>query len=181
MSDTRLPRFNIAPAQEVLGVRNDGDDAVESFAWGIGGRINARAETIAPASQRKRCVIFADGFYEWQNKRPIYFQLNDGEPFAFAGIWAPNQDAAECAIVTTEPNTLVRPVHDRMPVILPADAMDVWLGQDELPPDVVRALLAPYAADAMVSRPVSSRLNNARYDAPDVLVDDDPIQQRLGF
>lgn len=181
MSDTRLPRFNVAPTQEVLGVKNDGADAIEDMAWGIGGRINARAETIAPTFQRNRCVIFADGFYEWQNKRPIYFQLQDGEPFAFAGIWASNHGATECAIVTTEPNALVRPVHDRMPVILPLEALDVWLGQDELPPEVVRALLAPYPAEAMVSRPVSSRLNNARYDAADVLVDNDPIQQGLGF
>ncbi len=191
MSDTRLPRFNIAPTQEVLGVRDVGGDVVESLAWGIDGRINARAETIAPAVQGqraiasafqgRRCIVFADGFYEWRNKRPVYFQLDGGEPFAFAGIWALGERAAECAIVTTQPNALVRVVHDRMPVILSAAALDVWLGPGELSADVVRGLLVPYPADAMVSRPVSSRLNNARYDAADVLVDNDPVQPSLGL
>ncbi len=106
----------------VLGVRNDGRDAVEQMSWGIHGRLNARAESVASRTQRNHCVIFADGFYEWRDKRPTYFQLRDAEPFAFAGIWNSLEwSEAQCSIITTEPNDLVRTVHDRMPVILPDD------------------------------------------------------------
>ncbi|HEY5258420.1 MAG TPA: SOS response-associated peptidase [Candidatus Baltobacteraceae bacterium] len=179
-SETHLPRYNVAPTQMVLGVRNDGRDAVEQMQWCIHGRINARAESASSRSQRNRCIIFADGFFEWLNKRSTYFQLRNAEPFAFAGIWNSLEGSeAQCAIITCEPNALVRPVHDRMPVILPNDALSMWLGEGDLPGDIVRVMLRPYPADAMTARPASSRLNSARYDAPDVLVDDDPIQQGL--
>ena len=180
-SEYRLPRFNIAPTQGVAGVRNDGRDTVESLIWGIRGRINARAETVASASPRNRCIVFADGFYEWRNKRPTYFTLETDEPFAFAGLWAASRQGAECTIVTCEPNDLARPIHDRMPVILPQDALEVWLSQEYLAEDVVRSILRPYPGVSMKGRPVSRRLNSARYDAPDVLVDDDPVQERLGL
>lgn len=177
-SQTRLPaRFNVAPTQLVLAVRNDGRDAAEEMAWGIDGRINARAETVAARAQRDRCIIFADGFYEWSNKRPTFFALRDRAPFAFAGIWQARDDAGACAVITCEPNALVRTIHDRMPVILSDDALDVWLGEGALPPEVARASLRPYPADAMIAVPASTRLNNAAYDAPDVLADDDPRQQ----
>lgn len=180
-SETRLPaRYNVAPTQPVLVVRSGGSNAVEEMTWGIHGRINARAETLAARTQRERCIVFADGFYEWSNKRPTYFALRDREPFAFAGIWrARTGGAAECAVITCEPNALVRPVHDRMPAILPDDALDVWLGEDPLPPDIVRAVLRPYPAEAMMAVPASMRLNNVRYDAPDVLIDDDVVQARF--
>ena len=157
-------------------------NAVEQMQWGIHGRINARAESVSSRSQRNRCIIFADGFYEWRDKRPTYFQLRNAEPFAFAGIWNSLEGSeAQCSIITTEPNDLVRPIHDRMPVILPDDALDVWLGESDLPTDVLRAMLWPYQAESMTARSASGRLNNARYDAPDVLVDDDPVQQGLGL
>lgn len=180
-SEYRLPRFNVAPAQAVLGVRNDGARSVEPLWWGIHGRINARAQTVALRGERHRCIVFADGFYEWQNRKPTYFTLKTGEPFAFAGVWSTEGEGARCAIITCEANDAVRPIHDRMPVILPDDALDVWLAQEELPSEVVRSLLRPLPAGAMAARTVSRRLNDARYDAPDVLVDDDPVQPSLGF
>jgi putative SOS response-associated peptidase YedK len=197
-SQTRLPRYNVAPTQAVLGVRNDGQDRIEALRWGFAPAwsetpsapplINARAETLAgrpafrDALRRRRCVVFADGFYEWRAKKPVYFTLADGAPFAFAGLWEPGHDAApSCVIVTCAPNALVRGVHDRMPVILTPDAIPLWLAPEELPPDVASSVLQPYDATRMRARDVSTRLNNAGYDAPDVLQDDDPVQQSLGF
>jgi putative SOS response-associated peptidase YedK len=197
-SQTRLPRYNVAPTQPVLGVRNDGGDGIEALRWGFvpawseapsaPALINARSETLASkpafrdAFRRRRCVIFADGFYEWRGKKPVYYTLADGAPFAFAGLWEPGYDApASCVIVTCAANALVRSVHDRMPVILAPDAFDLWLAQAELPPDVAGSVLQPYDPALMRARDASMRLNNAAYDAPDVLRDDDPVQQSLGF
>jgi putative SOS response-associated peptidase YedK len=177
-SETRLPalgpRFNVAPTQEVLGVRNDGRDKAELMRWGIQGRINIRAESIAArrGSVRRRCIEFADGFYEWQNRRPVYYTLKGGEPFAFAGLWVPENGSAACDIITCEPNVLVAPVHDRMPVILARSKLELWLDPDPLPPDVTASILQPFDAGLMQAREVSRRVNNANYDAPDVLTAD---------
>lgn len=174
-SETRLPafapRFNVAPAQEVLGVRNDGRKSAELLHWGIAGRINIRAESIAARRDaiRRRSVEFADGFYEWRNRRPVYYTLASGEPFAFAGLWVPENGSAACDIVTCEPNALVAPVHNRMPVILAPEALELWLDPDPLPPEVARSILRPFDASLMRARDVSRRVNNANYDAPDVL------------
>lgn len=170
-------RYNIAPTQDVLAVRNDGRHVVESMRWGIHERINARADRVL--GNRLRCVIFADGFYEWKAKRPTLFTLRDGVPFAFAGIWSPGRDGASCAIITTEANELTAQVHDRMPVILRDDAIDTWLREDALGLEVARELLRPFPAAEMTARPVSSRLNSATYDASDILVDDEPRQGSL--
>ena len=107
--ETRLPRFNVAPTQDVLGVRNDGRNAVEELRWGIRGRINVRAESIAARRYpvRRRCIEFADGFYEWRDRRPFYFTLFSGEPFAFAGLWEPGNGLPACDVATCEPNALV--------------------------------------------------------------------------
>src|SRR5580692_9918302 len=88
-SETRLPRYNIAPTQRVLGVRNDGRHIAEALRWGIRGRINIRAESLCARRSAivRRCVEFADGFYEWRNRRPFYYTLKSGEPFALAGLW----------------------------------------------------------------------------------------------
>lgn len=181
-SHYRLPRFNVAPAQMVLGVRNDGRAAVEAMHWGIDGRINARAETIDRAQTPRRCIIFADGFYEWSAGKPSYFSLRDGVPFAFAGLWQAQGDAAPaCTIVTCRSNDVVAAIHDRMPVILPPEAVDVWLSSEDLPHDVRGAMLRPYEAAEMRSRAVSTRLNDARYDAPDILLHEDPVQQSFGL
>ncbi len=175
-SETGLPRYNIAPAQAVLGVRNDGRGVVEELRWGIHGRINARAETVSARRYpiRRRCIEFADGFYEWRDRRPFYFTLASGEPFAFAGLWEPGNGHASCNLVTCEPNALVAPVHDRMPVILPRDAIAHWLDPEPLPPEVAAAFLRPYDADSMCVREVSRKVNNANYDASDVLVASGP-------
>jgi putative SOS response-associated peptidase YedK len=175
-SETRLPRYNVAPAQRVLGVRNDGRGVAELLQWGIRGRINVRAESLGAwrSPIRRRCIEFADGFYEWSQRRPFYFTLKSGEPFAFAGLWDASNGAPLCDIATCEPNALVAPVHDRMPVILTGEAVDLWLDPEPLPPELAATLLRPLAADTMRVREVSARVNNANYDAADVLADADP-------
>jgi putative SOS response-associated peptidase YedK len=173
-SETRMPRYNVAPAQRVLGVRNDGRDVVEELTWGIGGRINIRAESIAARSSpiRRRCIEFADGFYEWRNRRPFYYTLKTGRPFAFAGLWEAQNGTAACDLVTCEPNELVARVHNRMPVILTASNLDLWLDPEPLPADVARSILRPLDTNLMAVREVSGRVNNANYDAVDVLTAD---------
>lgn len=175
-SETRLPRYNIAPSQPVVGVRNDGRNVAEVLHWGIRGRINIRGESIAARRDPilRRCIEFADGFFEWSNRRPFYYTLKSGAPFAFAGLWAPYDGTAACDIVTCEPNGLVAPVHGRMPVILVEDAVDAWLDPEPLPAEAAAAILRPLDASLMEMREVSTRVNNANYDAADALAPPDP-------
>jgi putative SOS response-associated peptidase YedK len=175
-SETRLPRYNIAPTQSVLGVRNDGRGVVEELLWGINGRINIRSESILARRGpiRRRCIEFADGFYEWSNRRPFYYTLKTGEPFAFAGLWEPLDGRASCDIATCEPNALVAGVHDRMPVILTNSRIDLWLDPDPLPPEVAGSILQPLDPGLMQVREVSRRINNANYDAADALESAEP-------
>src|SRR6185436_780182 len=120
------------------------------------------------AYKKRRCLILADGFYEWKanegagrkTKTPMYIHMKSGEPFAFAGLWeAWRPDGAEpilsCTIITGQPNSLVETIHDRMPVILPRDSYDTWLDQAEQPPARLEKLLKPYAASQMEAYPVS--------------------------
>jgi len=199
VAEEEPPRFNIAPTQPVLAVRNDGNDTVEAMTWGlvpgwsrdpnIGSKlINARVETLAEkpafrdAFRRRRCILFADGFYEWHAKRPVRFTLQNEAPFAFAGLWEPApRGGATCTIVTCEANDLVRPVHNRMPVILTEDALEPWLTPGDLPAAAGIALLGPYDPARMRAQAASTRLNDARYDAPDVLEANEPLQPTLGF
>jgi putative SOS response-associated peptidase YedK len=181
-------RFNIAPTQDVLAVRNDAQGEVAPLRWGlvpawaqdaaIGPKlINARAETLAErpafsdALQRRRCVIFADGFYEWsgakKHRRPYRFEVDGGAPFVFAGLyerWGAGADVMEtCTIVTCDANGLCAAVHDRMPVILADDAIAAWLGaavEDAL------AVLVPFASSRMTSFPVTPELNRVNFDDP---------------
>lgn len=179
-SEYRLPRFNIAPTQGVLGVLDDGSDRVAPLQWGIDGRINARAETVTQHALPFRCIIFADGFYEWRGKKPVYYTLKDDRVFAFAGIFEPvTSGTVPCAIITVPANDLVARVHDRMPAILKDDELDRWLAPTDLTPEQAREFLKAYDPHAMQARDVSTRLNDARYDAPDVLVDNDPVQETL--
>ena len=175
-SETRLPRYNIAPAQGVVGVRNDGLLTAEVMRWGIGGRINVRAESILArrGPVRRRCVEFADGFYEWRAGQPHYYTLRSGEPFAFAGLWAPENGSACCDLITCPPNALVAPVHDRMPVILRRDVLELWLDPEPLRPEALAAVLQPFDSALMDARAVSRRVNNANYEAADVLDDAEP-------
>jgi putative SOS response-associated peptidase YedK len=150
--------------------------------------INARAETVAekPAYRKllakKRCLIPADGFYEWRvgpdgKKQPVRFTLADGELFAFAGLWTSwlDRESGElldsCTIVTTTPNELCAKVHDRMPVILPADAEWAWL-DPSLEPEKAKALLVPYPASAMRAAVASTLVNSPRNEGSELLVPD---------
>jgi putative SOS response-associated peptidase YedK len=188
------PRFNIAPTQPVAVVPNNGQNKIEFFRWGlipawakdpkIGNRmINARAETLAEkpsfrvAYRRRRCLILADGFYEWRKdsgrktKTPMYIRLESGEPFAFAGLWeawrAPDdQTTLSCTIITTVPNDLVKEIHNRMPVILDPAAYDLWLDPAERSAGELDEWLRPYPAEQLLAYPVSTFVNSPANDAP---------------
>jgi putative SOS response-associated peptidase YedK len=177
-SETKLPRYNVAPSQGVVGVRNDGRLVAEVMRWGIKGRINVRAESVLARRRpvHRRCIEFADGFYEWHAGQPYYYALRSGEPFAFAGLWEADNGSACCDILTCPPNTLVAPVHDRMPVVLPREMLDLWLDPEALPAEALAPVLQPLDAALMESRAVSRRVNNANYDAADVL---DAAEPRL--
>jgi len=189
------PRFNIAPTDPVLAVREAADRRREAgrLRWGLlpgawarndtRALINARAETIEeqPAYREsflaRRCLIPADGFYEWRRtehgKQPVWIARADGEPFAFAGIWAALADGDDapvhsCAIVTCEPNELVRPIHDRMPVILTPEVEGTWIADGE-DPAALRELLRPVSADLLEVREVSDAVNDVREDGPHLL------------
>ena len=178
--------YNIAPTQKVAVIVKDGKKKLIEVRWGlvpswakdiaIGNKmINARAETITQkasfknAFKKRRCLIVADGFYEWQKvgdgKRPVYIRLKSGQPFGLAGLYETwrspeGEEIMTCAIITTEPNELMQPIHDRMPVIIPKDNQDLWLDPQVQEEAVLRDLLAPYPADAMQAYPVSRRVNS---------------------
>jgi putative SOS response-associated peptidase YedK len=186
------PRYNIAPSQPVAVVPNDGQNRLDFYVWGlipswakdpsIGSRmINARGETLVEkpsfrsAFRRRRCLIPADGFYEWRQnpggkgKTPIYIKLKSGEPFAFAGLWenwnSPDgSNILSCTIITTTPNPLMEPIHNRMPVILPREAYDRWLEPGEVNPAQLQDLIRPYPAEAMTAYAVSTLVNRPEND-----------------
>jgi putative SOS response-associated peptidase YedK len=191
------PRYNIAPTDPVIAVRRRDDGAREAglLRWGLvpgrwaekkGGRplINARAEGLesqpafAESFRERRCLMPADGFYEWladeRGKRPLWFSRPDGDLFAFAGIWAelPQKGSDEvlysCALVTTEPNGLMRPVHDRMPVILDPAVEAAWLDPEAYPEELL-ALLQPPPEDFLVAREVPDLVNDVRNEGPELI------------
>jgi putative SOS response-associated peptidase YedK len=187
------PRYNIAPSEAIAAIRLPEPQAghrLDLLRWGlvppwakepdVGARmINARSETVATnpafrtAFRRRRCLVPADGFYEWQRlerrKQPFYIRMRDGLPFAFAGLWehweGPQGDVLEtCTILTTEPSELVRPVHDRMPVILDPKDWDLWLDPTMHEPERLQSLLRPYPAEKMIAFPVGQTVNNPAND-----------------
>jgi len=187
------PRYNIAPTQDVAVVRaHDGGRGLAMLHWGlipswakertIGARmINARAETLAEkpafrsALRARRCLLVADGFYEWQRtggtKQPHFIRFRDARPFGFAGLWERWQRGDEepiesCTIVTTEANALLAPIHDRMPVILDPKQFALWLDPSMTDTNRVGELLRPYPSEAMEAYPVSLLVNNPANDAP---------------
>ena len=188
------PRYNIAPSQPVAAIPNDGKFRLDYFSWGlvpfwakdpnIGNRmINARAETahekpsFRAAFRYRRCLIPADGFYEWKKtpgqktKIPMYIRLKSGKPFALAGLWedwnSPDgSNILSCTILTTEPNELVGEIHNRMPVMLPPAAYDLWLTPGEADARQLKALLKPYPASEMDAYAVSTLVNNPVNDQP---------------
>ncbi len=143
--------------------------------------INARAETAAEkpafrsAMRRRRCLVVADGFYEWRRagrtKQPYFIRLHEDRPFGFAGLWeaweGPGHAALEtCTVLTTAANDLVRPLHDRMPVILAPEAYAAWLDPEVEDPRRLTPLLAPYPSETMEAYPVSPLVNNAAHQSP---------------
>jgi putative SOS response-associated peptidase YedK len=184
------PRYNIAPTQSVAVVVNLPEPKIDYFHWGlipswakdpsIGSRmINARAETLSEkpafrtALRRRRCLIPADGFYEWKRnadgktKTPMHIQMKNGRPFAFAGLWEtwhdPGGSAVQsCTIITTEPNELMKDIHDRMPAIVREEQYRAWLDPKEKAAEEVLPLLGPYPAGEMEAFAVSKTVNNPK-------------------
>ena len=192
------PRYNISPTQDVAGVSNTPEKQVEFFHWGlipswakdpkIGNRmINARSETLAEkpsfqnAYKRRRCLVLADGYYEWQKipgdrvKQPVYIRLKSQQPFAVAGLWEVwqtrdmDEPLKSCTIITCPPNTMLADIHHRMPVILPQDAYAQWLSPDEQPADALQSLLIPYPGEEMEAYPVSRFVNRPTNDSPECI------------
>lgn len=192
------PRFNIAPTQPVLAIPNDAKNKADFFIWGlipswakdptIGNKlINARGETIAEKPsfrggfKYKRCLILADGFYEWKaqtgakTKTPYFIHMKDRKPFAFAGLWdewqSPDGGAVRtCTIITTEPNELMATLHNRMPVILHPSNYDLWLDPTPQTPDKLLRLIKPFPANGMSAHPVSTIVNKPGNDRPECIM-----------
>ena len=187
------PRYNIAPSQQILAVRpstGKGGREAALLRWGliphwakdpsIGNRmINARAETVAekPAFRRafrkQRCLIPADGFFEWQKldrkKQPFYIRMRDRRPFAFAGLWerweAPGSEIIEtCTILTTDANDVLKPLHDRMPVILPPSEYALWIDPGISDGERLLPLLRSFPTQEMEAFPVGIAVNNPKMD-----------------
>jgi len=187
------PRFNLAPTQLMPVVVNDGQRMLDAYRWGlipswakdaaIGNKlINARCETVSEkpsfrsAFKRRRCLVLVDGWYEWKQttkpKTPFFFHRKDRKPLALAGLWEEwtAKDTGEvvrsCALITTGPNALMEPIHDRMPVILPAGAQELWLRPDALEPSVLQPLLVPFADDSLDAYEVARVVNSPANDVP---------------
>jgi putative SOS response-associated peptidase YedK len=196
--DDIIPRFNIAPSQPVAVVPNNGENKLDFFNWGlipfwakdpkIGNRmINARSETVAEkpsfrgSFKYKRCLVLADGFYEWRKdpgastKTPMYIHMKDKRPFAFAGLWDSwhSKDGSElrtCTILTTEPNNLLAEIHNRMPVILPTQSYTDWLHEGEHDPALLSSFLQPYGSEEMQAYPVLRHVNSPQNDSPECII-----------
>ncbi len=192
------PRYNIAPTQPSTAVlESGGERTIENLQWGLipswakddsfaGKLINARAESLAEkpsfrnAFRHRRCIIPASGFYEWSKKgagakQPFYFYLKDKEVFGFAGLfeeWTDKETGEvleTCAIITTEANEILEPVHDRMPVILRPEFYDEWLDSKESNTDELEKMLVSYPAEEMAAHPVSRAVNSPVYDSPELI------------
>lgn len=191
------PRFNVAPTQNaaVIRQRPSGERVMHMLRWGlipawakdpaIGNRmINARAETVAtkPAFERpfrrQRCLVPVDGFYEWKRtdraKQPFYVRRHDGDPLAVAGLWDRWRDTTgesidSFTIITTTPNDLLAPIHNRMPAILQPDRYDVWLDAASRDVEELSTLLGPFPAEEMTAYPVTTYVNSPKNEGPECL------------
>jgi putative SOS response-associated peptidase YedK len=193
---TTEPRYNIAPTQFVAVVYDESPRTLSAAQWGlipswskdasIGSKmINARAETLDEKPsyrtllKKKRCLILADGFYEWQkhedgSKTPMRITLADDAPFALAGLWdvwkTPTGEWLKtCTIITTAPNALMESIHNRMPAVLTRDAEIEWLNKANDDAGYLKSLLAPYPAEQMKAYAVSKSVNNVKNDKPAVI------------
>lgn len=198
-SDLFKPRYNIAPMQIVPIVRDaESERTISTLKWGlvplwskdaeIGNRmINARAETLTEkpsfreAFAKRRCLVPTSGFYEWAKtgsgtKQPFYFYLKDKEVFGFAGLWEEwiDRESGELletfTIITTQANEVLKPVHDRMPVIVKAANYDEWLDPKIKDTEKLKKLLAPYSAKEMASHAVSRAVNSPTADSPELII-----------
>ncbi len=201
--------FNVAPTQDVFAViEHDDERHLDAFFWGlipswakeakIGSRmINARAETLAEKNaykssyKKRRCIIPADGFYEWQKlddtkrpkKQPMFMRSGDGSPLAFAGLWSvwrgPDKDQEplrSVTIITTTPNDTMAAIHDRMPVILGRDDWSTWLDRDNDDLDMLGRLLGPAPDDLLTTTPVSTQVNNVRNNGPELIEEAERVE-----
>jgi putative SOS response-associated peptidase YedK len=197
---TLEPRYNIAPTQSVptvLQTSASTNRQLKMLHWGLipswakdskmGAKlINARAETVAEkpafrsALRQRRCLVLADGFYEWQQqeqkkqKQPFYFRLSEERPFAFAGLWEhwegeDGQEIESCTLLTTEANELMQPIHNRMPVILDPKDYDLWLDLEVKKPELLQPLLHPYRSEEMTAYPVSKVVNKPSNDSAECI------------
>ena len=191
-NDITIPkRHNIAPRDDLVIIQNDDPDEIDLLEWGLlpawfddpedsPRPINARSETVhekpmfRSAFTDRRCLILADGFYEWQGRRgskqPYRIERQDGDPFAYAGLWetcGSNGNSLEtCTILTCDANEIVGEIHDRMPVMLEPDDIDIWLGDGG--PDEWRSVMDPFPDEQLKTYPVSKRVNNPTNDSPEV-------------
>ncbi len=192
------PRFNIAPSQPILALPNDGTNQADFFVWGlipswakdpsIGNRmINARAETLSEkptfrsAYKYHRCLIFANGFFEWQaqpgkkSKVPHFIRLKSGAPFAFAGLWdhwqsPEGSEVKSATIITTEPNEIMATLHNRMPVILSSNTYAQWLDPAPQSANRLQNLLVPFPSEEMEAYQVSTLVNSPGNDQAECIV-----------
>ena len=206
------PRYNIAPTQDVAVVANTLPDTglepevklIELFHWGlipswakdpkIGNQmINARSETLSEkpsfrnAYKRRRCLVLADGYYEWQkipgekSKQPVYIRLKSQKPFAFARLWevwkgeGMDELLRSCTIITCPPNAVLTEIHHRMPVILPAEVYETWLAPDEQSSEALQPFLVPYADEEMEAYPVSRFVNRPANNSPECIAPVDAL------
>ncbi len=204
------PSYNIAPSQDVACVIGNGGNRLVKFRWGlvpfwaddpsIGYKmINARSETLtqkksfARAFRTQRCLVVADGFYEWRKfadggkKMPMYIHLREERPFGFAGLyenWKGKDGTVlqTCTIITTRPNELMASIHNRMPAIIAAEQRKVWLNREIDDPELLMPLLAPYPAKEMDAYEVSKKVNSPSYNEPDCIEPaSEEDEQELGF
>lgn len=179
------PSYNIAPTQKVLCVRDSDEREFFKARWGLipswakdtkigSSCINARVETVdtkpafRSAFKKRRCLVMADGFYEWRraDKQPFFISLKSGEQMAFAGLWetwkSPAGPVESCTICTTEANAMMRKLHDRMPVILPRQSIDHWLDPSVTDPDEVKPMLKQFPGGKMQAWAVGKAVGNVR-------------------
>jgi putative SOS response-associated peptidase YedK len=204
LAEALEPRYNIAPTQSVPVISNRGERHLETMRWGlvphwaddlsIGHRmINARGESLAEkpafrdAYARRRCLVPADGFYEWKRagkkRTPYYFHLPDHHLFGFAGLWERWKDPEgewllSFTIITAPANELVRPIHDRMPVVIAPADYDRWLHPDPLPPQMLQDMIASPADDLFTCYQVSPYVSSVAHQGPECI---EPAPEQLGL